>query len=108
MLPMRLFRIRAFSAGNAAIFLHVRGAAVRRRLLHGAVPADRRSARGRSAPGCGCCPGRVALFLVAPIAGKLVDRVGERPLVVAGLLLQAIGLGWIALIAAPGAGLPGS
>jgi hypothetical protein len=30
----------------------------------------------------------------------LVDRFGERPFLFAGLLLQAIGLGWIALIAA--------
>jgi sugar phosphate permease len=43
----------------------------------------------------------VTLFLVAPRAGALVDRVGERPLVVAGLLLQAIGMAWIALIAKP-------
>src|SRR5439155_14201358 len=42
------------------------------------------------------------LFLVAPIAGALADRVGERPLLVGGLALQAAGMGWIALIAGPG------
>ena len=33
--------------------------------------------------------------------GALVNRLGERPLVVVGLLLQAVGMAWIALIAVP-------
>jgi MFS family permease len=47
-------------------------------------------------------PWGIAPFLIAPWAGRIADRVGERPLVVVGLLLQAIGMAWIALIAAPG------
>jgi len=43
----------------------------------------------------------VAPFLIAPRAGKAADRIGERPLVVRGLLLQAAGFAWIAVIAAP-------
>ena len=39
---------------------------------------------------------------VAPIAGAMADRIGERPLMVAGLSLQAIGMAWLALIAEPG------
>jgi MFS family permease len=46
-------------------------------------------------------PWTATLFVFAPIAGRLVNRVGERPLVVIGLLLQAVGLAWIALSAAP-------
>jgi MFS family permease len=46
-------------------------------------------------------PWTATLFVVAPIAGALVNRLGERPLVVTGLLLQGIGLGWIAMIATP-------
>jgi MFS family permease len=46
-------------------------------------------------------PWTATLFVVAPIAGSLVNRVGERPLITGGLLLQAIGLGWIASIAGP-------
>ena len=42
------------------------------------------------------------LFVVAPIAGALADRIGERPLLVGGLALQAVGMAWIALIAEPG------
>jgi predicted MFS family arabinose efflux permease len=45
-------------------------------------------------------PRGVAPFLIAPRAGKLADRIGERPLVVSGLLLQAAGFAWIAVIAA--------
>jgi MFS family permease len=41
------------------------------------------------------------LFIFAPIGGALVNRVGERPLVVGGVFLQAIGFAWIAVIAAP-------
>jgi MFS family permease len=41
-------------------------------------------------------------ILVAPIAGTAADRIGERPLMVAGLLVQATGMAWIASIAAPG------
>lgn len=40
-------------------------------------------------------PGLVAM----PIVGKLATRFGNRPFMMAGLLLQAIGLGWVALIA---------
>lgn len=33
---------------------------------------------------------------------RLVDRIGERPLLVGGLALQAAGMAWVALIAEPG------
>src|SRR5213080_4219556 len=39
---------------------------------------------------------------IAPIAGTLADRFGERPFMVGGLFLQAVGMAWIASIAAPG------
>lgn len=47
-------------------------------------------------------PWTATLFVVAPFAGKLVNRIGERPLVVGGLLLQALAMAWIGLIVAPG------
>jgi MFS family permease len=37
----------------------------------------------------------------SPVAGRLIGRLGERQLTVLGLSLQAIGMGWIGLIAAP-------
>jgi MFS family permease len=43
-----------------------------------------------------------APMIVAPIAGALADRYGNRPFMIVGLALQAVGLGWIAAIARPG------
>jgi MFS family permease len=42
------------------------------------------------------------VFFIAPLAGRMVDRIGERPFVVIGLLMQAAGLAWVALIARTG------
>ena len=56
MLPMRFFRSRAFSAGNAAGFLLF--AAVFGAVFFFAQFLQVAPATGRSAPGCGCCPGR--------------------------------------------------
>ena len=42
-------------------------------------------------------PWTATLFFVAPVAGALVDRHGERPFLVAGLALQAAGFACIAL-----------
>jgi EmrB/QacA subfamily drug resistance transporter len=101
MVPMRLFRSRALSSGLAATFL-----------LYGTLysvlfllPQFLQSALGYGPLGVGLrlLPWTATLFVTAPIAGNIVSRIGERPLVVAGLLLQAIGLGWIAAVIAPDA-----
>ena len=42
-------------------------------------------------------PWTATLFFVAPVAGALVDRHGERPFLVTGLTLQAAGFAYIAL-----------
>jgi MFS family permease len=47
-------------------------------------------------------PWTATFITVAPIAGALADRIGERPLMIVGLLLQAAGMSWLALIADPG------
>ncbi|MEA2281867.1 MAG: hypothetical protein QOK21_2474 [Solirubrobacteraceae bacterium] len=100
MLPMRFFRSRAFSAGNAAIFCAVGS-------LFGAVffmSQFLQAGLGYGPLGAGLrmLPWTATLFFVAPVAGKLVDRFGERPFLVVGPLLQAAGLAWIALIADAG------
>jgi EmrB/QacA subfamily drug resistance transporter len=100
MLPMRFFRSRAFTAGNAAIFCAVGG-------LFCAVffmAQFLQTGLGYDPLGAGLrlLPWTATLFFVAPVAGKLVDRFGERPFLVIGPLLQAIGFGWIALVAEAG------
>jgi MFS family permease len=42
--------------------------------------------------------------LVSPIAGALADRFGNRPFMIVGLAMQAIGFGWIAAVATSGVG----
>ncbi|HTA99532.1 MAG TPA: DHA2 family efflux MFS transporter permease subunit [Bradyrhizobium sp.] len=100
MVPMRLFRARAFASGVAASFLFY--AAMYGMLF--LLPQFLQAALGYGPFGAGLrlLPWTATLFLTAPIAGALVNKAGERPLVVAGLLMQAIGLGWIAINAAPG------
>ena len=99
MLPMRLFRSRALSSGNAAIFF-LWGS------LSGAVffTAQFLQIAQRHGPldaGVRLLPWTATLFVVAPIAGKQIARVGERPLAAVGLALQALGMGWVALTATP-------
>ncbi|WP_024516582.1 DHA2 family efflux MFS transporter permease subunit [Bradyrhizobium sp. Tv2a-2] len=99
MVPMRLFRARAFSSGIVASFLFYAA-------MYGVLfllPQLLQSALGNTPLGAGLrlLPWTATLFVTAPVAGGLVGKIGERALVVVGLLMQAIGLLWIALIVAP-------
>jgi EmrB/QacA subfamily drug resistance transporter len=99
MIPMGLFQSRAFSAGIAACVLFYAA-------MYGVLfllPQFLQTALGFGPLGAGLrlLPWTATLFVTAPIAGAAVNRIGERPLVVAGLLMQASGLGWIATIASP-------
>jgi nitrate/nitrite transporter NarK len=40
-------------------------------------------------------------IIVTPVAGALSDRIGGRPLLVIGLAMEAIGLGWLAMVTTP-------
>jgi MFS family permease len=40
-------------------------------------------------------------MFIAPVAGALADRYGNRPFMALGLALQAAGLAWVATIASP-------
>jgi EmrB/QacA subfamily drug resistance transporter len=101
MVPMRLFRSPALSSGVAACFLFF--AAMYGTLF--LLPQFFQAAYGNGPLGAGLrlLPWTATLFATAPIAGAVVNRVGERPLVVTGLLMQAAGLGWMAMIVASGA-----
>jgi len=100
MLPMRLFGSRGFSAGNAVIFFL--NASLTGVVFFTAQFLQVSLGQDPLGAGLRLLPWGVAPFLIAPWAGKLADRAGERPLVVSGLLMQAAGLAWIAAIARTG------
>ncbi len=102
MLPLRLFRSPTFVAANATGFL-MTGAP-----LSAAFLASQyfQFVLGYSPWGTGLrfLPWTATPILVAPTAGALSDRIGQRPVMVAGMLLQGVGLGWFALLATTGLG----
>ena len=97
MLPLELFRRRGFATANAVSFFMYAG-------LFGSLflmTQLLQTALGHSplAAGALMLPWTAAPGVVSPIAGALADRIGNRPFMVVGLAMQAIGLGWIAAVA---------
>ncbi len=95
MLPMRLFRNGPFVSANAA------GFAMTGAMMSGVVFFVQylQASLGESplTAGIRLLPLTATLFVVAPIAGRSVARLGERPIVVTGLLGQTAGFIWLAL-----------
>ncbi len=97
MLSLGMFRQRSFAASNAVSFLMYAG-------LFGALflMSQFFQTAQHHTPlqtGLRLLPWTGAPMIVAPIAGKLADRYGNRPFMAVGMLLQAVGLGWLAAIA---------
>ena len=99
MLPLSLFRSRGFSAGNTAIFFTF--AALFSSVFFYAQLLQFGLGYGPLDAGLRLIPWTATFITIAPLAGALADRIGERPLMVAGLCLQATGMAWLALIADP-------
>jgi EmrB/QacA subfamily drug resistance transporter len=100
MVPMRLFRSRAYAAGNAAcvcVFAVLFGL-----VFFMAQFLQTGLGYGPLGAGLRLVPGWVTLAVIAPFAGRLIRRFGERALMAGGLALFAGALIWIALIARPG------
>ncbi|MFB4295287.1 MFS transporter [Actinomadura sp. NTSP31] len=102
MLPLAYFRLRAFSSANAVIFLQAVS-------LLGSLFMITQLFQ----IGLGDSPLETGLRLLvwtgmpmvaAPLSGALADRVGPRPLMVGGMVLQAAGFGWLAAATAPDVG----
>jgi EmrB/QacA subfamily drug resistance transporter len=102
MLQLEFFRDRTFASANAASFFM--WAALFGTLF--LMAQFFQIALGNSPLGAGLrlLPWTGAPMVVAPIAGALSERYGNRPFIAGGLALQTIGLAWVALIAAPGMG----
>jgi EmrB/QacA subfamily drug resistance transporter len=95
MLPLRLLGIPAFTAGNLTAFL-MTGAIFSAafmtfqyfELVRGYSPLT---------TSVYLLPWLATPMVVSPIAGAVSDRVGRRPVMAVGLLLQTIGFAWVAL-----------
>jgi len=97
MIPPRLFRSPVLGAGlivamllSASLFGTLFFMAQFFQVTRGATPLT---------AGASMLPWTATLFIVAPIAGTMVRRVGERALVVTGLALQAGGMAWLSMLA---------
>jgi EmrB/QacA subfamily drug resistance transporter len=100
MLPVRLFGERSFAAGNAAAFTVF--AMLLALVFLMAQFLQTGLGFGPLGTGLRLLPGWATLTLIAPFAGTLIARIGERPLISGGLTVAAGGLAWIALIARTG------
>ena len=100
MLPIRLFRTRAFAAGNVAVFFHW-GSALgavffMAQFLQTSLGYDPLEA------GLRLVPWGATTAVIPQLVGPRIRRYGERPFITAGLTLNAAALLWIALVAEPG------
>lgn len=98
MLPMKLFGLREFSAANgsalmltASLFSTVFFLAQYLQVSLGATPLG---------SGLRYLPWTFLLFIVPPIAGRLMNQIGARWLISVGLAVQGIGMLWLAAAAA--------
>jgi hypothetical protein len=101
MLPLRLFRSRGFTVVNGVALGFSAG-------VFGAVfllAQFLQVSRGMSplAAGLATLPWTMAPMVVAPLAGLvLVRRFGARALIITGLVLLAVALGWLAAVSTVG------
>lgn len=98
LVPLRLFRDRSFSITNVvgfafsfgtfgSVFILIQFLQV----VQGATPLE---------AAVQTTPWTLAPMFVAPLAGLIAPRVGTRILLVTGLLLQGVALGWLAALLA--------
>jgi len=102
MLPLRLFRNQRFTAANITGFLMSAG------ITGAAFLVTQYFQLGLGfaplATGLRLLPWTATPIVCAPVAGMISDRVGWRPIMVVGMLLQGSGLLWMSLLATPGVG----
>ncbi len=100
MLHPRMFARPGFAAGTSSNFLF--SASLFSAVFFMAQFQQISLGQGPLDSGLRLLPWTATLFIVAPVAGALTNRVGERTLVTLGLALQAAGMAWIAAIVSPG------
>ena len=94
LVPLGLFRSRAFAAGTVTAFL-MSGATFAAAFL---ITQEFQFARGYSpiSAGLRLLPFFATPMIISPWAGAISDRIGRRPIMVTGLVLQALGFAWVA------------
>ena len=97
LLPPRLLRLRGFTAGNLASGLTL-AALFSAVFFYGQV-LQVVMAESPLAAGVRLMAWTGTFIVVAPAAGALADRIGERPLIVVGLTVQAAAMVWFAALA---------
>jgi EmrB/QacA subfamily drug resistance transporter len=100
LIPLRLLRSRAFAIGNVATFLHA--STILGAVFWMAQFLQTSLGYGPFGAGIRLLPWTGTLMIVAPAAGALANRLGERAIMITGLSMAAVGLGWLALVAEPG------
>jgi EmrB/QacA subfamily drug resistance transporter len=99
MLPLYLFRSRSFSAANLVSLLMTFGMFGSIFLLAQFFQVVQHYSPFQA--GLRTLPWTIMPVFVAPLAGLLSARTGTRPLLVVGMALQAIALGWLSLVLTP-------
>jgi EmrB/QacA subfamily drug resistance transporter len=56
--------------------------------------------------GLAMAPASLVSLFVAPVAGRMTDKIGGKYILMSGLTLFGVGMGWIALIATPSTNWP--
>jgi EmrB/QacA subfamily drug resistance transporter len=99
MLPMSFFKSRAFTATNGVSIAMYFGTFGSVFLLAQFFQVAQHYTALQS--GLRILPWTVMPIFIAPVAGILSDRIGGRPLMALGLLLQGGGLAWMAAVTTP-------
>jgi EmrB/QacA subfamily drug resistance transporter len=99
MLPLQLFRSRGFALTNLASLLMFFGMFGSIFLLAQFLQVVQHYSPLQA--GLRTLPWTAMPIFIAPVAGALSDRIGGRALLATGLGLQAIGLGWLAIVITP-------
>jgi EmrB/QacA subfamily drug resistance transporter len=99
MLPMQFFHSRGFTAANGLSFAMFFGAFGAIFLISQYFQTAQ--GLGPFEAGTRTLPWTAMPMIVAPITGVLVTRVGARPVMAAGLALQATGIAWIGAAVEP-------
>ncbi|MBV9597173.1 MAG: DHA2 family efflux MFS transporter permease subunit [Chloroflexi bacterium] len=102
MLPMRLFRNLAFSSANATGFFMSGSQFAAAFLIAQYFQLALHNSPLQA--GLRVLPWTATPLVVAPVAGALSDRIGRRPLMAAGMVLQGVGFLWFAALVGSGTG----